>query len=183
MLLVGRLIVVLFVCLLVPSAMAKAYVGAGLSHATLETDFSRQQDSDRAFILFIGWQPKSLAIFSLEAAFHDFGSYQTKEVTAPIGEQSINTKATAFSAQVAATVPLIIFNIYAKLGIARSDYSLTGLNSSALILEDNHNGIYYAFGGSFTLLPVIDLYAEHQKIEITERQDIESWGIGIRAYF
>ena len=137
------------------------YLGGGLYKTSLDVgDFS---DDDQAMSVFVGWEPPVIPFVSVEAAYHDLGSYSDNDVS-------------AYSAQAVLTLPVMFFDFYAKLGVAKTD--VDGASES-----DSSNDPYYAAGVAFTLLPVVDIYAEYQQFDFSDDVKIGAYGLGAKINF
>ena len=148
-------------------AAADFYIGAGAYSSTLDS-FAGDED-DKALSFMVGWEPPIITFLSVEASYHDLGSY----------DLGLNTMADikAYSAQGVFTIPIVIIDLYAKLGIAKTDYKVSGQGS------DDSSDPYYAIGVAFTMLPVIDIYAEYQQFDFSDNLKIGAYGLGVKANF
>ena len=158
-------LIVLSVSLMANLAVADFYVGAG-AYASSFTVASADED-DQALSVLVGWEPPIIPFLSVEVAYHDLGSYSFP------GADSIDVS--AFSAQGVFAIPVVIFDIYAKLGYAKTDLDVGGNSNDS-------SDPYYAVGAAFTLLPIIDIYAEYQRFEFDDA-DIDAFGVGVKAHF
>lgn len=150
-------------------AAADFYLSAG-AYAT-SSDFSVATGSgedDSALSLVVGWEPPVIPFISVEVAYHDLGSY------APLGIGS-EIDVAAYSAQGVFAFPIIplIFDIYAKLGVAQTDFDV-----------DDSTDPYYAVGIALTTIPVVDFYVEAQRFDFGDNSNsINSYGAGIKVNF
>ncbi len=153
-------------------ANADIYLGGGLYQSTLDADNDLGDDDDKAMTIFLGWEPPVIPFLSVEIAYHDLGSYKLSE--------DIEADLTAYSAQAVLAFPILMFDIYGKLGYAKtdSDFSVNGDKDN-----DSSSDPYLALGVALTLLPVVDFYAEYQRFEFNDDNTVDMFGVGVKATF
>lgn len=158
-------------------AHADFYVGGGLYQSTLDFDSDFGDDDDKAMTLFAGWKPPIIPFLSVEVAYHDLGSYKLTEDTA---NTVIKGDVEALSAQAVVAFPIIIFDIYGKLGYAKTDFdaSINGIKDN-----DSSSDPYFALGLALTMIPIIDIYAEYQRFELSDDNRVDLFGLGVKATF
>ncbi|NRB37177.1 MAG: outer membrane beta-barrel protein [Pseudomonadales bacterium] len=148
-------------------AAADFYIAAGAYATSL--DALSSDESDKALSVTFGWEPPIIPFLSIEASYHDLGGYSSNN-------QSLDV--TAYSAQGVFAFPIIIMDIYAKFGYAKTDYDVSSDSGS-----DSSNDPYYAVGVALTMLPVIDIYAEYQHFDFGNDLAIGAYGLGVKAHF
>lgn len=147
-------------------ASADIYVGGGLYASSLDggTDFD---DDDKAMTVFVGWEPPIIPFLSAEVAYHDLGAYAYSKDAG-----SDDTDFKAYSAQAVAAFPIVMFDIYGKLGYAKTEAD-----------SESESNPYLAVGVAFTLLPIVDIYAEYQRFEFNDDVTLDLFGLGAKATF
>ena len=145
--------------------------------STLDVDTGLGDDDDTAMTLFVGWEPPIIPFLSVEVAYHDLGSYK---LTEDIANTELKGDVKAYSAQAVLAFPIIIFDIYGKLGYAKTDFdfSIDGIKD-----DDSSSDPYLALGLALTILPVVDFYAEYQRFEFSDDNTLDLFGLGVKATF
>ena len=139
-------------------AMADFYVGGGINVTSLDVDTG--DDSDVVPAIFVGWKP--IKFFAVEGGYYDLGKYDKVDVD-------------TWTLSAVGILPLAILDIYGKLGLA--DVSLSGAD------VDGESDPFYALGANINITSLIDLYAEVQRIAVTDDTDLDMIGAGIRFVF
>ncbi|NRB37930.1 MAG: outer membrane beta-barrel protein [Pseudomonadales bacterium] len=147
-------------------ASAGFYVGAGAYNTSIDVDSFEKYNE--AYNIFAGWKPSAIPFLSVEASYHNLGSYK-------ISPQD-SADVSAWSAQGVFTFPITIIDIYAKLGISKTEYKFLGD-------KDDSSDPYYALGAALTMLPVVDIYVEYQNFELTDDISLYAYGLGVKANF
>lgn len=158
-------------------ANADIYLGGGIYQSTLDVDTGLGDDDDQAMTIFLGWEPPVIPFLSVEIAYHDLGSYK---LTEDISNNEIEADLTAYSAQAVVAFPIIMFDIYGKLGYAKTDYDFSVNGGKE---NDSSSDPYLALGVALTLLPVVDFYAEYQRFEFDDDHTVDMFGVGVKATF
>ena len=127
-------------------------------------------DSSEGFNIGGGWRfNKWLA---LDIAYWDFGEFRSDRDS--ITGEKDTLDATVFSLGGIASVPLWIFDIYARGGAALWD--LEGDR-----FEDDGTDLYYGAGAAVNIFGSLDIYLEALRFDM--ETDLDSIGVGLRFTF
>ena len=165
----GRALATLGLSLLANVAAADFYLGLGAYSSTSDFEQVSDEEDDMAVSVTLGWEPPIIPFISVEVSYHDLGSYD-------FGPSSA-LDVSAFSAQGVLAFPVfLVMDVYAKLGVAQTESKFSGFS-------DDSTDPYYAIGTAFTLLPIVDLYAEVQRFDFAESSSVTAYGLGARVHF
>jgi len=154
------------------------FLAGGVNYNALDDTFDKEDfsppedletiydDSSTGFNLGAGWRfNKWIAV---DAAYWDFGEFRS-ESDAINGEKD-NLDATLMTLGGIASVPLWIFDVYARGGAAFWD--LEGDR-----FEDNGTDLYYGVGAALNIFGSLDIYLEAVRFDM--ETDINSIGAGL----
>ena len=127
-------------------------------------------DSSVGFNLGGGWRFNKW--FALDAAYWDFGEFRS-ESDAINGDKE-NLDATVLTVGGIASIPLWIFDVYARGGAAFWD--LEGDR-----FKDDGTDLYYGVGAALNIFGSLDIYLE--AVRFDTETDINSVGAGLRFTF
>ncbi len=166
----AKLLATLSLSMLANMAAADFYVGLGAYSSTSDFEAVSDEEDDKALSVTLGWEPPIIPFISVEVSYHDLGSYD-------FGPSSA-LDVSAFSAQGVFAFPLfLVMDVYAKFGVAQTESKFSGFGS------DDSTDPYYAIGTAFTLLPIVDLFAEVQRFDFAESSSVTAYGLGARVHF
>jgi hypothetical protein len=158
------------------------FLAGGLNYNALDDTFDKDDftspediesvfdDSSEGFNLGAGWRFNKW--FAIDAAYWDFGEYQSDRD--PITGEKDDLDATLFTLGGIVSVPLWIFDVYARGGAAFWD--LEGDR-----YEDDGTDLYYGVGAALNILGSLDIYLEAVRFDL--EADINSIGLGLRYTF
>jgi len=143
------------------------YIGVGAYEANIDGDFDGLDDDDTTAAAFLGY--KFSKMFAIEAGYYDLGDYSGRNVDVEVD---------AFSLAGALILPLAIFDIYAKAGIA---YINVDVDAGARSDDDSDSEAFAGVGANINLGRHIDLYAEYLYFDTDI--DVDTLGLGVRFLF
>jgi len=131
---------------------------------------SAYDDSSEGFNLGGGWRfNKWLAV---DAAYWDFGEFRSDRD--PITGEKDDLDVTVITLGGIASVPLWIFDIYARGGAAFWDVEGDRF-------EDDGTDLYYGVGAALNIFGSLDIYLEALRFDM--ETDLDSIGVGLRFTF
>jgi hypothetical protein len=158
------------------------FLAGGLNYNAIDDTFDKDDftspedfesvydDSSEGFNLGGGWRfNKWLAV---DAAYWDFGEFRSDRD--PITGEKDNLDATVITLGGIASVPLWIFDIYARGGAAFWD--LEGDR-----FDDDGTDLYYGVGAAVNIFGSLDIYLEAVRFDM--ETDLNSIGLGLRFTF
>jgi OmpA-OmpF porin, OOP family len=162
------------------------YIGAGVGQGNLGSD-ARDLNLSNADIsgtsttytgrLGFNFNP----YFGLEAGYYDYGSYDFS------GNGSLGTRvngtarAKSYGLAAVATLPIDMFDIYARVGWVNTELKVSGRTDDANANKKNHdNGVAYGIGGRWHMTPQWGLFAEWMK---DDEVAVDGYMIGIDYRF
>ncbi|MEH6569091.1 MAG: outer membrane beta-barrel protein [Halioglobus sp.] len=158
------------------------FLAGGLNYNALDDTFDKDNfsppedlesaydDSSQGFNLGGGWRfNKWLAV---DAAYWDFGEFRSDRD--PISGEKDDLDATIITLGGIASVPLWIFDIYARGGAAFWD--LEGGR-----FDEDGTDLYYGVGAAVNIFGSLDIYLEAVRFDL--ESDINSIGAGLRFTF
>ena len=147
------------------------YIGIGAYETSIDGDFDNIDidDDDTTAAAFLGY--KFSKMFAIEAGYYDLGDHSGNNIDAEVD---------AFSLAGALILPLAIFDIYAKAGIAyiNIDWKNKINNRSD---DDSDSEAFAGVGANINLGRHIDLYAEYLYFDTDI--DVDTLGLGVRLLF
>lgn len=158
------------------------YVGAGVGQGTV--DFGAvpagvtMDDKDTTATVRLGYQfHRSLAV---EIGYYHLGDYN---LAARVGGADISAGAEARSVGIAlvGTVPLNRFDLYGRVGYARSELKATGSALGFSASErDRENEWFAGIGGRFHVSREVGVFAEWQR---HDKLELDTFFVGVDVRF
>ena len=131
---------------------------------------------DRGWKMFAGY--RMYRVLAFEASFIDLGS---RSLTATSGAEStpVTTRATAFSADAVAMIPLGWFEVFGRAGIARvkAQSGETSLAGTTFKLGRNDNEAHVGLGLNYRLTSEWDVRGEWERIRDSK---IDFFSVGLQ---
>ena len=177
----GLALMSLTLSLSVPEALADGvglFIGGAVQYGQLDQDFKLEDaddikavfdDKDVGFNLGVGWRfNKWLAV---DAGYWDFGTFKSDALKT--GDK-IDLDTTSYTVGGIFSVPLWIFDVYARGGAAFWD-------ADSSELDNDGTDPYYGIGGAFNFLGSTDFYLEWVRFDLDT--DIDTFSLGVRFTF
>ncbi len=127
-------------------------------------------DSSYGLNAAVGWRFNNW--LAIEGGYWYLGEVESDE---PVGGKRIDIETDAWHAGAMVSVPLFIFDIYARGGVAVWDAR------ASRGFDDDGSDPYYGVGGALNLGGSIDIYAEWVRFDLNT--DIDTFGMGLRFTF
>jgi OmpA-OmpF porin, OOP family len=148
---------------------------AGAYYTQLDDKFSDNDteaffdDKSGGFNLGAGWRFNKW--LSVDAGYWDLGSFKSDRLE---NGDKLSFDTTAYTLGGMVSVPLLIFDVYARGGVAVWDLD-------ARRLEEDGTDPYYGVGLALNFLGSIDFYAEVVRFDL--ETNIDTVGMGVRLTF
>lgn len=151
-----------------------AYLGAGVGQFNVKVDglddvdplFDNYDSDDTAYKVFGGW--RMTRNFAFELAYVNLGS--PDEDIAP--GVNFKTETDGFAPYVVGTIPLGIFEIYAKAGYFWYDVEQSLRTPAGTIRDSESNEAFtWAVGAGVTLIEHLNVRLEYEQFDIDELDD------------
>ncbi len=158
------------------------FLAGGVNYNAIDDTFDKEDfnppedlesiydDSSAGFNLGGGWRFNNW--LAVDAAYWDFGEFRSESDA--ISGNKENLDATIITLGGIASVPLWIFDVYARAGAAFWD--LEGDR-----FEEDGTDLYYGVGAAFNVFGSLDIYLEAVRFDV--ETDINSIGAGLRFTF
>lgn len=157
-------------------ADAGLMVGAGGYYSQVDENFNLDDsdkinfdDSSFSYTLAVGYRFNNW--LSVDAGYWDLGDYKSDPLNSG-NKSSFDT--TAWTVGGMASLPLWIFDVYARGGAAFWE-------ADGRLVDDDGTDLYYGVGAAFNFLRSLDVYAEWVRFDAEFALD--TFGIGFRYTF
>ena len=154
---------------------AQGYVDVGIGQSKLRdtSDFSSVGTIDNkktAYALRLGYRLHPN--FAVDAGYYDFGKYKFSALGV-----SGDIKASSWGASVVAIAPFDQFDVYGRIGYARSEAKASGGGATD---KSSENEAFYGVGGHWNFAPQWGLLVEYQR---QDKLKIDTWFGGLTMRF
>jgi OOP family OmpA-OmpF porin len=148
------------------------YLGAGVGQFNLEVDdisdiSSETFDSDDTSLkIFGGWRFNPY--FSAELAYIDFGGPEDT-ISTTLGDVNADIEISGFAPYLVGTLPLGIFELFAKVGYYFYDADITLSDQSGSLSDDvSDEDLVYGAGVGLVLFDHLDARLEYEIIDVSD---------------
>jgi len=150
------------------------YVGAGVGQFNVKIDdvsdvdnaIEKLDDSDTSWKVFAGW--RFAPFIAVEGAYIDFGN-PGDSFSGTLVSGKANVKLSGFAPYLVGTLPLGIFEIFAKVGYYFYDVDLSAnINNQQFKASDSKEDLVYGAGLGLLLFEHLNARLEYERIDVSE---------------
>ena len=164
-----------------PVPVVTALPIAGDAGGTLTSfSFAPLSGSETMFTARVG--ARLLPWLAVEGMYGRFGDYELQAIAGNPGVvTSFDARVRSAGAAVVGIVPLAPFDLYARLGYARTQVkAATSANASAIDVDERFNEAYYGAGARWNVTRELGVFAEYQK---HDKLDLDGYFVGMQWRF